>query len=771
MNSYRFYTLFSWCAALIIFLFSGRQAQAHWSTRGPYGGSVSAFTVIDSAIYLGSPTGGVYRSTSTQFAAWVYRNYNGLGSGKVTALASVGKVVVASTADSGVYISTNLGVNWIKKSSGLTNPSVLSLAADGGRLYAGTAGGGVFVSTDTGTTWSAQNTGLGGLTINALLAKGDTILAGTAANGVYASISGSATWVAFNTGLTDQHITSLAYSDKTAFAGTPSGVFSGSLDAFIWSFSSAGLGNTEINDLLIKADTLYAATNAGVYYSPLSSVSWSAAGTFTDTVNTLIAYNASILAGTKNNGAYKSTIGSFTWSAVNTGFNNRQSYAAAAKDSLIVVANELGVFVCKNFVQSAVYVKSNNGLSDSLHVQALQIGGGKLFAGTANGIFVSADTGASWIAANSGLTSLNVTRLLATDAKLYAVTSDGKIFSSPLGALSWTVRIDDLPIGFNITSIVNIGDTIAIGCELGVYVSVGGAFWSALYPFSHSVTALAVQDRALYIGTDTAGVFKTVFGSGIFTPVNTDLPDLNIQALAAVDQYIVVGYKGGAKASCNGAKTWHDFGILEYIPNYSDVLGFVHITPRIFALTLQHGLLGNSKTEFPDVKPDTLGYLGGGSYCQEPTFTRSVPADIEASSYQWRLPDGWTGSSTTNTIVAVPVPGFDTVYVTAINGCGSSPEAYFIIETVICTGINDVESTQYSAFPNPFTQQLTVKSEAINENAVAYIQDVTGATVVASPLTAQSTAINTAGLSKGIYFLRVVQDGKLVSITKVVKPE
>jgi hypothetical protein len=772
MKSNKFYSLYTIAAVLLAMLFSVQHAHAHWSTRGPYGGTVHSFTLIDSTVYLGSPTGGVYRSANAQFTAWVYRNYNGLGSGKVTALASVGKVVIAGTADSGVYISNNLGINWTKKSNGLINQHILSLAGDGGKLYAGTAGGGVFVSSDTGTTWVAQSTGLGGLTVNALLAKGDTLIAGTAGSGVYASVSGGTLWFALNNGLTDLNITSLAYSGSTAFIGTPSGVFSGSLTAFVWTLTNTGLGNTHINDLIIKADTVYAATDAGVYYSLLSAVSWSAAGSFTDTVNALVAYGANILAGTNTGGIYKSAIGTFTWSAVNSGFNNRQSYAAAARDSLVLVANELGVFVCKNFVQSPVYVQSNNGLEDSFHVQALQIGAGKLFAGTTNGIYVSTDTGTSWAAANNGLTSLNVIKLLATDTKLYAVTSDGKIFSSLLSSVSWTVKIDDLPVGFNITSIVNIGDTIAIGCEAGVYISVGGAFWAALYPFHHSVTALAAMDRALYIGTDTAGVFKTAFGSGIFTAVNAGLPDLNIQALSAVDKFILVGYKGGAKASCNGAKTWHDFGILEYIPNYSDILGFVDITPRIFALVPQHGLLGNSKAEFPEAAPEQPAAIAlPAGICSGAAVTLSVTDDTEETAYQWTLPNGWAGTSATNSITVTPALGNDTVRVAALNGCGISQEQKAQVTVGVCSGIEETEASHVSVYPNPFRNELVIKAGKMDGDAIAYLQDITGKTIAAEALVSQSVSINTSSLAKGIYLLRILENGKLIAASKVVKQE
>ena len=63
-----------------------------------------------------------------------------------------------------------------------------------------------------------------------------------------------------------------------------------------------------------------------------------------------------------------------------------------------------------------------------------------LYAGTDAGIFKSRDGGASWRAANSGLTNLTI-QSLAVDPQapsiLYAGTNDG-IFKSTDGGASWT---------------------------------------------------------------------------------------------------------------------------------------------------------------------------------------------------------------------------------------------------------------------------------------------------------------------------------------------
>ena len=675
-------------AALFLFNF----ANAHWSTRGPYGGAVSCFTTVDTFTFLGSPTGGVYRCTNNQLTGWIYRNYTGLGSGKINALTSIGTKVIAATADSGVYISNDLGVTWAQSNAGLSNLEVLAVTtSNNGKLYAGTNGGGVFRSVDSGATWVAMNSGIGSMVINCFLTLGDSVLAGTGGAGTYISISGGAAWFTFSNGLTDLNIKTLAVSPTTfkAYAGTASGVFEGTLATFSWALSNTGLTNTHVNSLAINGPTIYAGTDAGVFTSSLSGISWSAAGSLVDTVKALSASASTLLAGTKHNGAMKSATGAFSWSAINSGFNNLISYAAAAKDSFVVMANEQGVFHCDNFVVSAVYVKSNTGLTDSFHVTALQLNAAHaVYAGTKNaGVFTSADGGNSWSAANAGLTSISVVKLLATATKLYAATSDGKVFSTLQSGLNWTDLSAGIPANSNITALANIGnDTIFVSTTTGVFLRLGaGSFMNI--GLNQNVTSLAIKDGFALAGTDGAGVFRASFSNQVWSAVNTNLPTLNISALYAVDQFVVAGYRGGAMATCNGGQTWKDFDILQYIPNFGDVIGFTDITPRIFALVSVEGLMGNSKAEYPQATPATPVAINGPSpVCGTVPVTFSVANDADALSYQWTLPNGWTGSSATNSITATPVVGDDSILVTLSNGCGTSdPQVLHVVTSTTPT--------------------------------------------------------------------------------------
>ncbi len=59
--------------------------------------------------------------------------------------------------------------------------------------------------------------------------------------------------------------------------------------------------------------------------------------------------------------------------------------------------------------------------------------------------------------------------------------------------------------------------------------------------------------------------------------------------------------------------------------------------------------------------------------CQGTAGAYSVPNVATAASYTWTLPTGWSGNSTSSTIIATPNATSGTISVTATNACGASP--------------------------------------------------------------------------------------------------
>jgi len=83
-----------------------------------------------------------------------------------------------------------------------------------------------------------------------------------------------------------------------------------------------------------------------------------------------------------------------------------------------------------------------------------------------------------------------------------------------------------------------------------------------------------------------------------------------------------------------------------------------------------------AKTFAVSVKPGTpavpTAISGTISICPGTTNTYSIAAVTNATSYEWTLPNGWTGNSTSTSINATSTSSGGTITVKAINDCGTS---------------------------------------------------------------------------------------------------
>jgi len=115
--------------------------------------------VVGNTYFIGTTTG-IYSSTDE--INWTAIN-NGLPSPAqtVTSMVSNGSTIFAAMP-SGVYTSTNMGVNWTLANNGLSlvNDHVLNLAVCNGNVFATTYTSGVYISTNNGANWNTSNNGI-----------------------------------------------------------------------------------------------------------------------------------------------------------------------------------------------------------------------------------------------------------------------------------------------------------------------------------------------------------------------------------------------------------------------------------------------------------------------------------------------------------------------------------------------------------------------------------------------------------------------------------
>jgi photosystem II stability/assembly factor-like uncharacterized protein len=254
-------------------IFSLNKGDSTWVDLNSqlYGSEVKCFATKDSILAAGTFEGGVF-ITSDFGNNWISRRivngYNGTNHLKFqgdslyalcfsgglfvspdlglnwysiyiptqyfTALAIKGNIIAVGTDQTGVWISTNGGINWTQRISGLTSPYITSLAFDENNLYAGTFEG-LFFSSDLGENWSKATSGIPStLFVNTIKTIGEYIYVG-GFPGLFLSSNGGSSWAykGFNT----REITAIEGYDDIVFVGA-SDFFTGSV------FVSTNRGNT-----------------------------------------------------------------------------------------------------------------------------------------------------------------------------------------------------------------------------------------------------------------------------------------------------------------------------------------------------------------------------------------------------------------------------------------------------------------------------------------------------------------------------------------------
>ena len=83
------------------------------------------------------------------------------------------------------------------------------------------------------------------------------------------------------------------------------------------------------------------------------------------------------------------------------------------------------------------------------------------------------------------------------------------------------------------------------------------------------------------------------------------------------------------------------------------------------------------------------------------------------------------------------------------------------------TGIKEVKLNDYSVFPNPFTEQIVIKSKS-NINCVVELTDLTGKVLLIKSISENEAIINTKDLNSGNYLL-IIKNDETIKTFKVCK--
>jgi hypothetical protein len=195
-------------------------------------------------------------------------------------------------------------------------------------------------------------------------------------------------------------------------------------------------------------------------------------------------------------------------------------------------------------------------------IECLAVSGTNLFAGTAGGgVFLSADSGTSWTAVNTGLTDTSVQSLVVSGTNLFAGSYHGDgVFLSTDSGTSWTGSNMGLPTYTSVWSLAVNGVNLFAGTNCGAFRSSdSGTSWTAAstgLPTYNTVWSLAVIGVNLFAGTSDAGVFLSADSGTSWTAVNTGLTDNSVWDLAVSGTNLFAGTYLGVFLSTTNGTSW-----------------------------------------------------------------------------------------------------------------------------------------------------------------------------------------------------------------------
>ncbi len=443
-------------------------------------------------------------------------------------------------------------------------------------VYLGTKEGGVYESTNTKlVAWRARPVGLKSGKITALAHSGKYLFAGTADSGVYiftGYVGSDRYWQKINNGLGNLKISALVALDSiTILAGTEgSGVYKTVNKGASWTLiSSSSLSGTTVTGFAKAGNNLFLiSANTGVFISADKGNTWADfndSNTLNITGTTSISFNATtnqLIVGNKN-GLYSTLlttpppVAAFT--AVSTGLPvNTTVRSISNNGSVWLLATDAGVYVSQ--ANAINWTAANTGLT-TMNVTTVVAIQSNLVAGTAGeGIFKASIASPTWVANNFGFNNLATYSMACSgEAVIVAATEKGVFVSKDL-ANSYKRANKGLTDSLNVNDLVFWGTKLLAATKnSGVYISTDtGATWVAFNNglTTHPVQKIVISATHAYLYNSNGEIFFTTGTSWIRTQ---DLLPLTIKPTAFVFYKNVVAlatYGNGVYTSAVGGTQW-----------------------------------------------------------------------------------------------------------------------------------------------------------------------------------------------------------------------
>ena len=251
-----------------------------------------------------------------------------------------------------------------------------------------------------------------------------------------------------------------------------------------------------------------------------------------------------------------------------------------------------GLYISADSGQTWTVTK--NGLSITT-VRAMVEKDGNIFAAGGildGGVCVSTDSGKSWTDAKDGLPNTSVSSLAVNGRHLYAGTFAYGVFISEDNGAHWHAINKGLPSTIGDVTYLAGDKNYMVACVNsdtdGVYLSRdNGSMWSnisqGLPPDHADFTSLLIHNNKIFVSADgdSGGVFTTSNYGQTWKKLRLD--DRSISILARSGSVLIEGGFGGIRSSTDNGATWFlaDNGL--YPQGLPDINSILVLRDRIFA--------------------------------------------------------------------------------------------------------------------------------------------------------------------------------------------
>jgi photosystem II stability/assembly factor-like uncharacterized protein len=519
------------------------------STGLPFNGNyynLLSIAQMNNNIYVAGYGVGVYKS-SNNGDNWAPLN-TGLPSLFVTKIVSSGSKLFGIVYGYGLY-KLNIGdTAWTKVNmTGVTgNYTLNTISAFGNDVYVVfNAYRQVYRSTDNGDSWAYFST-IAKETYH--IAKIDTFLYAGTNEGVYSTSINTGGW-SFRGGTNVKGIT--IFDNKIYFATTNGIYYFTNTTTSQPVLAVSDIPSLNINTLTVVDNKLVAGASEGIFVNSVSTF-WGPISFLSRTPTNVIglAYdfaNNYIIAGTTNGVLYNNSddLDSY-WRVNDYGLNFYNTLSANINirsfkmigDTLF--AGNLGDFIYKKHINSYVWSKMQFGNSfpnDYLKVNK------DLYVATTSGVYKSNNSSSPFTGFNNGINPINVqvNTLFYHGGRIYAGTSNGVFVRDLNDTLGWIAKG---PQNYYVLAFDTLGTNILAAFHNGIYISTNnGDNWNKLgtgLP-STSYNAIVRYKNNIFVASNNQGVFVSTNNGADWSNFNNSF-GAQVSSLAIFNGYLYAGY-------------------------------------------------------------------------------------------------------------------------------------------------------------------------------------------------------------------------------------